>query len=71
MPPKSKECFSSPKDKKRSKKRQQLKATNCEQNKIMDNNLRIAQQNSSALQIQVIKLIENYNKTKSYEIPTF
>ena len=53
------------------KKRQQLKATNCEQNNIIDNNLRIAQQNSSALQIQVISLIENYNKTKSYEIPTF
>ena len=45
--------------------------TNCEQNNIMDNNLRIAQQNSSELQIQVISLIENYNKTKSYEIPTF
>jgi hypothetical protein len=69
MPPKSKECVSSPKDKKRSKKRQQLKAS--EQNNIMDNNLRIAQQNSSELQIQVISLIENYNKTKSYEIPTF
>jgi cytochrome c-type biogenesis protein CcmH/NrfF len=54
MPLKSKECFSSPKDKKRSKKRQQLKATNCEQNNIMDNNLRIAPQNFSALQIQVI-----------------
>jgi hypothetical protein len=36
-----------------------------------NNNLSIAQQNSSALQIQVISLIENYNITKSYEIPTF
>jgi hypothetical protein len=42
MPPKSKECFLSPKDKKRNKKHQHLKQ----------------QQNSSALQIQVISLIE-------------
>jgi hypothetical protein len=42
MPPKSKECFSSPKHKKWNKKHQQLKQ----------------KQNSSALQIQVISLIE-------------